>query len=30
MIILVIMSIIVPFIMLGVSSIKSILIENEE
>lgn len=30
MIILVIMSIIVPFIMLGVSSVKSILIENEE
>ena len=30
MIILVIMSIIVPLIMLGVSSVKSILIENEE
>ena len=27
---LVIMSIILPFIMLGVSSVKSILIENEE
>ncbi len=30
MLLLVIMSIIVPFIMLGVSSVKSILIENEE
>ncbi len=30
MLLLVIMSIILPFIMLGVSSVKSILIENEE
>ena len=30
MLLLVIMSIILPFIMLGVSSVKGILIENEE